>query len=344
VASANIAYWITRGTENLAHQYEMLKFPEFQFDWLIQHRRGYGEMARGELVKRFNINWVDHYEPGKYDLVILHLDQQCFEKNIMERGKGSLFRELNEVITDCPKVLIMHGTPYYPELYPAKNEFGEDCDGISQKLIDEFRAAAANCYVVCNSKKAAEQWGIGTPIIHGLDPNEWLDLPKELRIITMIGPAGLDKYYDRQFLQAVKEALAEEGIPHCHITVDWQAKNFDDYRNFIGRSLLYFNPTRESPMPRARTEAMMSGCCVLTTPHQDASDFIIDGKNGFLVPRNPMQIVDLVKQLFANYSKAVAIGRAGKETALKLFNWDRYHSDWLNFTDWIISDFNSKRK
>lgn len=328
---------------HLAHNYEILKVPGIKWDWLIQHRRQYGTSARGDIVEEFGVNWVTHYEKGKYDFALLHLDQQCLEPSLWQRGKGSLFRELNEIINDIPKILIMHGTPYYPEKFPALNEFGEECDGLSEELIDLFKRESKGCYVITNSIEASKQWGRGTPIWHGLDPDEWKDHPKEPRVVTMIGPAGLDKYYDRTFLAAVKEALLEEGIHHCHITSDVMFKGFKEYRDFLGRSLIYFNPTKESPMPRARTEAMLSGCCVLTTPHQDAHSFIEHGKNGFIVKRNPAHVVEIVKQLINNYDKAIKIGQEGKKTALKVFSQERYQNEWRGFVEKAIEDFKSKQ-
>lgn len=328
---------------HLAHQYELLKFPEIEWEWLIQYKRQYGVKARGDMVEKYNVKWVDHYEPGKYDFALLHFDQQCFAPKLWDKGKGSVYRELNEVIKDIPKIVICHGTPYYPEMFPAKNEFGEDCDGLSQELIDMAKKETRNNYVIMNSRRAAEEWGFGTPIWHGMDPNEWFDRPKEPRVITMISPGGLDKYYDRTFLRGIKEALLEEGINHCHITVDWQAKDWDDYRDFVSRSLIYINPTLESPMPRARTEAMWGGCCVLTTPHHDASEFIKHGENGFIIPRNPQEVVELVKNLLKNYDKTIEIGKNGKETAKKLFTWDRFHDEWMRFLNNSIEDFKSKR-
>ena len=106
-----------------------------------------------------------------------------------------------------------------------------------------------------------------------------------------------------------------------------------EYKEFLGRSLIYFNPTLESPMPRARTEAMLSGCCVLTTPHQDADMFIEDGKNGFIVSRNPKAVVDKIKYLIKNYDEAIKIGQAGKKTAQELFNHKRFEQDWKNFVE-----------
>jgi len=305
---------------HLAHQYDLSKLPFVDWEYLIQCRRPYSAQSRNDFMAG---KWVTHYEEGKYDVALLHLDQQCIDTALLDRGKGSLYRILNKVITDIPKVVIMHGTPYYPEKFSK------------QELIDKVKALVGENTMVTNSRKAAEQFGFGNPIIHGMDPEEWFDLPKEPRVVTMISPAGLDKYYDRQFLEGIREELLERGIHHCHITVDWRANNWTEYREFLGRSLIYINPTRESPMPRARTEAMFSGCCVLTTPWQDAGDFIEDGVNGFIigdektgVPRNPVSVADLVETLLADYEKCIKVGQAGKETALKVFSQERYHEDW----------------
>lgn len=303
---------------HLSHQYEYMKLPDVDWYWLIQHRRPYHASGRGDMIKKFNIKWTPYYEKGLVDLVILHLDQQCLNENLWEIGKGSVYREMNEVIQDIPKIVIMHGTPYWPE------------EASQKTLVERLEKIIGNNVMVVNSHRAKEQWGRGHTIIHGLDQNEWFDLPKEPRAVTMISPAGLDKYYDRQFLQYIQEELQSRDIYHCHISVDKVFNNFDDYREFLGRSLIYINPTRESPMPRSRTEAMFSGCCVLTTPHQDADTFIKDGINGFIIKRNPNMVADLVENLLNDYDRAVKIGQEGKKTALELFSLDRFLNDWTN--------------
>lgn len=313
---------------HLGHQYELQKFPFVEWSWLIQYHRQYNDTARGDFFKG---DWVIDYEPGKYDFALLHLDQQCLEQALWERGKGSVYKELNSVIQDIPKIVIMHGTPHYPEMFES-----------SQEMIDIFKRELGDNWVIFNSHAAQKQWGFdghpkATTIWHGMDSAEWLDLPKEPRVITMISPAGLDSYYDRAFLQATKEALEEEGIIHCHITSDWQAKDWQEYKEFLGHSLLYFNPTKESPMPRSRTEAMLSGCCILTTANQDAETFIKDGENGIVVPRNPDEVVKIVKYYIKNYDKAISLGQAGKKTALELFNQQRFENDWKNWLNKVLN-------
>lgn len=275
-------------------------------------------------------NWIHYYEEGKYDLAVLHLDQQCVDEELQKRGKASLYMHINEVIKDIPKIVIQHGTPYYPEKFTK--EF----------MIQEIKKLIGDNVMVVNSNTAAKQWGFGTPIIHGLDPEEWFDLTKEPRIVTVISPAGLDKYYDRTFLRAVRERLEEQSIMMCHITVDFRASSWDEYRRLLGSSLIYFNPTRESPMPRSRTEAMLSGCCVITTPHQDADTFIEHGVNGLICKRNPDHVIKLINWCMDNYKEAIKIGQKGKETAKKVFSMERYQNDWKKLMYKTIEDYGKK--
>ncbi len=327
---------------HIAHQYELLRIPNTKWTWLTQHRRGYSGFPRGDFFEALGGVYAPHYEKGTQDFALLHLDQQCFEEGIWDRGKGSLFAQVNSVIKDIPKVCLMHGTPFYPESFPCditeenyeEKGYTKDQIGMSSELIDKYKETVKDFdALIFNSHTAQKQWGMqddprAVTIWHGMDASEWWDLPKEPRVVTMISPAGLDKYYDRNFLRGVKELLSERDIEHCHITVDATFKNWDEYRNFLGRSLVYFNPTKESPMPRARTEAMLSGCCVVTTPHQDADMFIESGENGIIVPRKPQFVVDVIESLIFDYKKAVKIGQKGKETAIKTFSLTKFHEEW----------------
>lgn len=341
---------------HISHQNSLFQIPNTKWFWLTQYKRPYGIGPRGDILKKYNVELVPFFEQGKYDVVVLHLDQQCFEESLWERGKGSLFKEVNSVVKGTPKIVIMHGTPYYPESFPSDIQefnyqelgFTKDQIGMSSVLIKRLQEVTADFdMVVFNSHTAQRQWGMegsskATTIWHGLDANDWLDLQKEPRVVTMISPGGLDSYYDRTFLQAVKDMLSERDIYHCHITVDVSFKNFDEYREFLGRSLIYFNPTRQSPMPRSRTEAMLSGCCVVTTCNQDAETFIEDGINGFKALRNPKYVCDLIEGLIQNYQKAIEIGKKGKETALKLFSKERYDKQWQDMLNQVIANYKAK--
>lgn len=98
-------------------------------------------------------------------------------------------------------------------------------------------------------------------------------------------------------------------------------------------------PTWQSPRPRARTEAMLSGACVVTTPYQDADTYIEHGVNGFLTsphtikdPRvmdNPEATAKLIKRLVMDEPElAKQIGQAGKKTAQDLFSQENFFKQW----------------
>lgn len=272
--------------------------------------------------------WVQSYEPGKYDLAILHLDQQAADPAI---GKGQLYRQLNKVIQDIPKIVINHGTPMWDEVFTEDFVIngGVIQSAKGERRLDGIKQIVGDNFMVVNSYDAVDRWGWGYPLIHGMDLDEWWDMPKEPRVTVMISPGGLDKYYNRQLLSYIKTSVKEHtGLDVQHITVNYKAHDWDDYRQFLGKSLIYINPTLDSPMPRARTEAMLSGCCVLTSKYHGAEEFIEHGVDGFIVPDNPLSYAKTIATLLDNhYQPCIEIGQKGKAKAQKLFNIDRYLSD-----------------
>lgn len=91
-------------------------------------------------------------------------------------------------------------------------------------------------------------------------------------------------------------------------------------------------------MPRTRTEAILSGVCIVTTKYQDADTFIEDGVNGFLCKRNPEDAAKKIADMIFDYKKAVEIGQRGKETAMKLFSKERYQREWLSLVERVLKD------
>lgn len=320
---------------HLGNQYDMLKLAKkypLKFHYLENNVRKWSKYSpRPEPTTWLSpdeFEWVQVYEPGKYDLAILHVDQQHVNPNI---GKGFLYKQLNQTIQDIPKIVINHGTPMYDEMYEENMVIhgGNIQTSRGPQHVKGMKELIGDNFMVVNSYEAVDRWGWGYPLIHGMDKEEWWDLPKEPRVTLMVSPGGLDKYYNRQLITAIKGRVAERcGIQVNHITVSFKAQDWDEYRDFLGRSLIYINPTLDSPMPRARTEAMLSGCCVLTSRYHGAEDFIEHGKDGFIMPDNPEAYADTIYQLINHhYKEAVQIGQRGKEKATKLFNTDRYHKD-----------------
>lgn len=317
-----------------AHQYELSKLP-FMGEYHLQLNpyRYWGEVQRPMPE---NMKYVTHYQKGYYDLAILHLDQQSiYDPEIGERlTKGLIYNELNSCIKDIPKIVINHMTPFHDRLETAD-------------VIKKIKAMVGNNFMIVNSREAARQWGWGNPIIHGIDAGEWKSLPKEPRCVVSLSPAGMEKAYRRIFLETVARILKQKRVPFYWVNVDINFNNFADYSEFIGRSLVYFNPTWNSPMPRARTEAMLAGCCIVTTPYHDANTFIKDGVNGFLTSRapivdprimdNPQFTADLIEKLvMLEPEKARAVGAEGRKTAMEIFSVERFHQQWVNFITKIV--------
>lgn len=317
-----------------AHDHDIVEAlkPIADFDMLINYTRRWDEKNRPIPE---NVSWVTHFEKGKYDFAILNIDQQCSNENL---NKSKLTKQMKQAIREIeqglPIVFINHGTPVYPELFPdGTSENGY----VSEQLKREILEIVGDDPMIVNSHQASRDWGKGTPIIHGMEVSEWIDNPdKEPRSMTYVSQAGIgDRYYNRSFLIAVMDYLKEKhGISHQWVNTPgcWNAKGIKDYKEFLGKSLIYFNPTFASPMPRSRTEAMLSGACIVTTPQHDADSFIKDGVNGFIVPPDNVEYAgELIAKLILDYKIAKEMGQKGKKTAMDIFSRERYQLDWFNF-------------
>lgn len=330
---------IFQALNHLGHNYEQLKLMDYydvEFTYLINNVRKWNRFAHRPQHPK--LKWATSYEPGKYDLAILSVDQQHVNPDL---GKGWMYRDLNEVIQDVPKIVINHGTPMYPEKYPEDIVInGGEVDTLEgKKYITGMKEKIGDNFMLVNSYTAVERWGWGYPLIHGLDPDEWFDLPKEPRSIIPVSPGGLDTYYNRELMSHIKFHTKKKlGQDPLHINVDIHAKDWDDYRHILGGSLLTLTPFKDSPMPRSRTEAMLSGSCILTSKYQDVPLFIEHGVNGFIVPDNPMSYAETIYQLTNfHYRNAVEIGQKGRETAIKYFHIERYLSQLWELLNKIAS-------
>jgi len=318
------------------HQYELLKL-DFDWHYLIQHTRKWGSSSRPQPD---HLKWVPYYEPGKYDFALLHIDQQCLLPRL---GKSIVYREIRSQIKDIPVIVINHGTPTYPEIFMQKAEEEGMAPTEDNAMIygrEEMKKVLSDVdQVVVNSHQAAKEWDLGKAIIHGMDVDEWKDLPKEVKIVTSISPAGMGEvYYGRNFYRETRDILSKEyGINAMWVGEQSFAPSWEHYKGYIGRALIYFNPTIGSPMPRARTEAMLSGCCVVTTKFHDADKFIEHGKNGFLVDVNPVQAAKLLAELVSDYKRAIKVGQEGKKTAIKLFSGERFRQEWRDLIESVLN-------
>lgn len=297
-----------------SHQASLAKLSFIKRYDLVITNRVWAEKQRPFPSKcRYVPNIPDNHD---YDLAIMHIDQQCVEPRI---SKGVIMFDVLERVRELniPTIIINHMTPFSDRLS-------------SEEVVARVKELVQNDTMVVNSKTAATQWGFGQPIIHGLSVDEWYNLPKEPRILTVLTSGGMEKAYRRSLLYETMSILEDDYGTKIH----WiggnapSASSFDEYRTILGQSLIFFMPTWQSPMPRARTEAMLSGCCIVSTKHQDWQDYIDHGKTGFIVKDNPQSCAKLLYNLVSEYKTAYQVGQAGRLIARGIFNHENFEKQW----------------
>lgn len=267
-------------------------------------------------------NWdgfVEDPDWAGYDVILSHLDNWCDRTEL----RGTPFRLMNLIGMQAPRaarICIMHGTPD-----------NEQNRSRIVRMLD--LAPGGSPFMVVNSHQAYEQWGLGPErsraIIHGYDVDEFaVDKTRLVMAFTVCSAGEISRsYHGVPMLRTVRR----------HVPVVWVGykgdlpyfKSYQLYREFLASSLIYVHCGQRSPMPGARTEAMLSGCCVVTTTNHDAGDFITHGETGFLCD-TVVEMVETLKMLLAAPRKAHEVGKRGRELARTLFHKDRFVEDWLS--------------
>lgn len=312
-------------------QFEMINAlkDHCQFDYCLNSRRQWDSQQRPFPP---GVNVVPYYEHGLYDFAILHIDQRIYSPFDQQR---KIYTALNEYINDIPKIVINHGSPVFPEAFEHVSPLPSVVE--TERTLTSFvQSIVGNNTMVVHSRYAAsdKEWGFGRPIIQGRDPGNWWDLPKEPRVFCSFPVQGLDAYYNRKCLKDTGELLYYHYgvLLHCENYNVPSFKSFDDYRNYLGRSLIYFDASVRTPMNTARTEAFLSGCCVVQVEGaHDTEQWAKNGENIIMVPNDPKKIAAVLADIVENrYEEAWQIGQNGKKMAMDLFSQDRYRNDWLD--------------
>jgi glycosyltransferase involved in cell wall biosynthesis len=286
------------------------------------------------------LKFVTHYEPKQYDVAILHLDQQMIDPF---HQKKLIYTQFNELIRDIPKIVINHGTPVYPEyFYWMKHKL--TASEMQCICVETVKKLVGNNTMVVNSHAAAKasEWGFGHPIIHGINPEEWLDLLKEPRVFTALSPVGFDTYYNRKCMGDVSDELYDNYgyiLHYAKLNVDI-GHSPEEYKRYLGKSLIYLDTSFRTPMNRARTEAFLSGCCVVQVEGaHDLEHWAKPRENIVIVPNDYKKIAQIVADILENrYNEAIQIGQRGKKMAIREFSPERYRNDWLHLLEKVLKN------
>jgi hypothetical protein len=299
------------------------------FDYCLNSRKHWDHRRRPVPS---GLNFVANYEHGLYDFAIFHIDQGVY---FSDEQQLKIYTELNNYIDDIPKIVINHGSPVLPEAFEHVKPTPPVVE--MESIITNFvRSIIGNNTMVVNSRTAAtdKEWSLGAPIIPCLDAKDWWDLTKEPRVFTALPIQDLETYYNRQCLKETGEFLYYQYgyLLTCANYNGPVLRSFDDYRNYLGRSLIYLDTSTRTPMNMARTEAFLSGCCVVQVEGaHDLDQWIKDGDNIILVPNDPPKIAAVIADLLENrYEEALQIGQNGKKMAKELCSQERFRYSWLN--------------
>lgn len=304
------------------HLYRLHALPA-EFTLLDLRRHSWNEYQRPKPANFKGVIQESEFKAQDYDLALLHLDQWCDT----DHYRALPFREMQRITRGMQQICIMHGTP----------------DSLVNRL--KILQLIGDLPVVCNSYQAAREWDggegrldrYGLPqfrtIVHGYAVDEFYNYPLEqrnLEAITVCSGGSISKYYHGvPLIERLRRdvPLFWYGIPEQGADREW-ADNYAGYRDLLAQALIYFSPTRRGPMPGARTEAMLSGCCIVSVPGNDWENYIVDGVNGYIV-ENYFQAREVIKGMLARPDIAYQVGQKGRQYARDQFNHDRYVKEWL---------------
>ncbi len=332
---------------HVPHQYELYKTGH-EFTLLTGCGTAlcdYWEFGKRPMPKNCCMKSVDQVDMKDFDLAILHFDENVLRPDLCQ-GKvpsdwGETFRWFIDNV-DLPKVAICHGTPQFIGQYDGaykEHDLGQ--------VLDDERMALFNILddipVVCNSYQAESEWGFqnSRTIWHGFDPSEFS--PGHYcndGVLVMQHAALLNRpHYNGLFVyEDVKQSLNGRVALDClHApdpselykfdTNNWAVAKYQNYVREMGKYSVYLNTTIRSPMPRSRGEAMMAGLISVSLQNHDVDMFIKNGINGFYA-NSSEELAEQIIWLSEHPLAREKIARESRNTAMNIFNQDRYLSIW----------------
>lgn len=100
----------------------------------------------------------------------------------------------------------------------------------------------------------------------------------------------------------------------------------------MARYRFFYTPIRYTSLGLALVEAMLAGVPVVGVAATELPTVIVNGENGF-VHTDKALLVDVMRQLLDEPELARRWGEAGRQTALRRFNMERYVRDWMTVID-----------
>jgi glycosyltransferase involved in cell wall biosynthesis len=298
-------------------------------------------------MSRYKIlDWYVHqghqYEffKGDHDYFLVNPDGSKPDWNEAHRPLGKnvkLISEKEARLLDFDIVIVR--TPVKTQKYKYFIDKGSAPIAVIQTidhvtLLPEIKHIVWNSMVAMRSKPGFYRGRKQHFIVHGYDPNEFvnMNLEKNGRVLTVANHfKKRDRIMGYDTWKFVKSSIKEcdvvgskndeivGAIKHKD-TMEELIKTYNEYS-------IFFNPTRFSAMPRSRVEAAMCGMPIVSTANYDFKNFFRPGKDAML--SNDKRVLRRnIFTLMRSEQARIDLGLAAREAAIKHFHIDDFLKKW----------------
>jgi glycosyltransferase involved in cell wall biosynthesis len=149
-----------------------------------------------------------------------------------------------------------------------------------------------------------------------------------------------EKYPDTVFQLVGPEDTSPDGVSAKEVRA-WQDKGIVEYhletrdvRPFIAKCGVYVLPSYSEGLPRSVLEAMAMGRPIITTDTPGCRETVVEGLNGFLVPKAAVTpLVERLEWMINNRDKWQKMGNESLKIAREKFDVHKVNKDMLRLMD-----------
>jgi len=304
------------------HQYELSKLSHsfyylrenLTYDWRVNTR-----------PQPYNCYFINTANPNDFDLIIAHNGRQV--------RQVKKWKETGVLTKDIPLIYIFHFQP---------SGGNDEIEDMAKKL--------EGYHLVFNSYDSQKSWGMPNPsqrtIIHGFDQDEWHKWRGGINgVLTVAGRMG-----DRPQVTGYpfwKDVVTGLDCEKLVMGSKWEkmrrwekkivkhSRDWDDLKETMASYDVYFSPTKESPFPRARSEAFVTGMPIVTTPDHNVNLYVSHGIDGFITDDED-EAVDYINLLLSDKKLRKRFSKNAREKAREVLSIDRFLKEWNDLLDFVM--------
>lgn len=172
-------------------------------------------------------------------------------------------------------------------------------------------------------------------IVHGYDPDEFKPVPVDEyvnRVLTVANHfakrSEIMGYPLWQKLRNMDNVYDVLGSKNEEVPGDMGiADTFEELLEYYSKYAVFFNPTKESAMPRSRAEAAMCGMPIISTANYEFGEHFRHGIDG-IITNDVKEIHKAVRKLLGSKDMQEEFGGRAREAAIKHFHIKDYLDKW----------------